>query len=371
MESFGETVNDPLRSWLSLPIKKGGTSIPDPEAVSKTNFYASSHECSHLIEVLVKVSKFNVVTHGNHMSKIRNWMKMEKLKAANDWIDEHCNEANKETVRTIKYLKEDEVGTWLAAMPSFVCGTTLSPTEFRDEIHSRYGFRVINTETHCGGCGAKFTSSHALSCKVGGLIYMRHDESRDAIGILASQGFTPLNVHDEHIINPIRVKEEGGILTGKKQKFVSECSDEDDVKSIDKGDRGDLLIRGFYEKGTNLIMDFRIYDLNQPSYQIRKPSAILKWAETAKKNYLNACLDQRRHVCPFVVSCEGMIGREANIFMKRLSMRLVKKWKQPYSQTVSFVRIRFPIALVRAKNRYIRGSRVLTKRISNKIDWEV
>ena len=52
------------------------------------------------------------------------------------------------------------------------------------------------------------------------------------------------------------MKEEGGISTGKKQKLVSECSDEDDVKSIDKGDRGDLLIRGFYEKGTDLIMDF-------------------------------------------------------------------------------------------------------------------
>ena len=222
--------------WLSLPIKKGGASIPDPEAVCRTNFYASSHECSHLIEALGKVSTFNVVTHGNQMSEIRNWMKMEKLKAADDWIDEHCNEADNETVRRIKYLKEDGVGTWLAAMPSFVCGTTLSPTEFRDEIRSRYGLAVLNAETHCDVYGVKFTPSLALSCKVGGLIHMRHDESRDAIGVLASQGFTPSNVRDEPIINPIRVKEEGVILTGKKQKLASECSDDDDVKIIDKGD---------------------------------------------------------------------------------------------------------------------------------------
>ena len=105
----------------------------------------------------------------------------------------------------------------------------------------------------------------------------------DAIGVLASQGFTPSNVRDEPIINPIRVKEEGEISTGKKQKLVSECSDKDDVKIIDKGDREDLLIRGFYEKGTDLIMNFRICDINQPSYQIRKPSVILKYAETVKK----------------------------------------------------------------------------------------
>ena len=52
-----------------------------------------------MIEANEKVSKFNVVTRGNQMSKIRNWMKMEKLKAADDWIDEHCNEADKDTVR--------------------------------------------------------------------------------------------------------------------------------------------------------------------------------------------------------------------------------------------------------------------------------
>ena len=80
------------------------------------------------------------------------------------------------------------------------------------------------------------------------------------------------------------MKEEGEISTRKKQKLVSECSDGDDVKTIDKGDRGYLLIRGFYEKGTGLIMDFRICDVNQPSYQIRKPSAILKSAETTEKN---------------------------------------------------------------------------------------
>ena len=85
---------------------------------------------------------------------------------------------------------------------------------------------------------------------------------------------------------------------------------------------------------------------------------------------MNACLEQRKHFFPFVVSCEGIIGREAKNFMKRLSMRLAEKWKQPYSQTVSFVRTRFYIALVRAKNRCFCGFRVLTKRISNKIDWE-
>ena len=95
------------------------------------------------------------------------------------------------------------------------------------------------------------------------------------------------------------MKEEREISTRKKQKLVSECSDGDDVKTIDKGDRGYLLTRGFYEKGTGLIMDFRICDVNQLSYQIRKPSAILKSAETTEK-----ILERM---------CEGMFGRVVNI----------------------------------------------------------
>ena len=102
-------------------------------------------------------------------------------------------------------------------MPRFVCGTTLSPIDFCDKLRSRYGLAILNAETNCDGCGAKFTPSYALSCKVGGLIHTRHDEIRDAIGLLASQSFTPSNVRDEPVINPIRVKEEGEISTGKKQ----------------------------------------------------------------------------------------------------------------------------------------------------------
>ena len=116
---------------------------------------------------------------------------MEKLKAVDKWIDEHYNKADKDTVRRIKDLKEDGVGFQLAVIPSFVCGAALSLTEFRDEIRNRYGLVVLNAEIYFDGCGAKFTPSYALSYKVGGLIHTRHDESRDAIGALASQSFTP------------------------------------------------------------------------------------------------------------------------------------------------------------------------------------
>jgi len=86
---------------------------------------------------------------------------------------------------------------------------------------------------------------------------------------------------------------------------------------------------------------------------------------------LEPCLDQRRHFTPFVVLCEeGLLGKEADTFLKRLSKKLADKWRRPYSQTVSFVKTRFAISLVRAKNRCIRGSRIPTGKISYRVDWE-
>ena len=135
--------------------------------------------------------------------------------------------------------------------------------------------------------------------------------------------------------------------------------------------RGDLLIRGFWDRSTDCIIDVCICDANQPSYLTRKPVSILKSTENEKKKMnLEPCLEQRRLFTPFVVSCEGLFGKEADVFLKRLSMKLAEKWYRPYSQTVSFVKTRFAISLVRAKNRCFLGSRIPTGRISHRVDWE-
>jgi hypothetical protein len=55
------------------------------------------------------------------------------------------------------------------------------------------------------------------------------------------------------------------------------------------------------------------------------------------KKYLEACLERRRHFTPFVVSADGMIGKEAKVMMKRLSALLAEKWPKPYSKVCGYV----------------------------------
>ena len=247
-------------------------------------------------------------------------------------------------------MQEKSAGAWLAAMPSYSCGTVLSSQEFRDELRDRYCLTMLDAPQHCDGCNAKFSVSHSLACKVGGLIKSRHDESRDSLICLASAGFLPSNVRDEPLINPCRDNRNVSELRDPVTGLAAEVS----------GERGDILIRGFWEGNTDCIIDVRICDVNQPSCSNRKPQNILKSAETEKKKKcLDSCLEQRRHFTPFVVSCEGLMGKEADAFVSRLAKKLSLKWSRPHSRTVSFVRTRFAISLVRAKNRCIRGSRQL------------
>ena len=90
-----------------------------------------------------------------------------------------------------------------------------------------------------------------------------------------------------------------------------------------------------------------------------------------KKKYLEPCLEQRRHFTPFVVSTDGLIGKEAKATLQRLSARLAEKWGKAYSQVCGFVNARMSIAIVRATHLCLRGSRIPTSQMSNRRpQWE-
>ena len=53
-------------------------------------------------------------------------------------------------------------------------------------------------------------------------------------------------------------------------------------------DRGNLLIRGLWDRTANCIIYVRICDVNQASYLTRKPVSIVKSTENEKKKVFSA-----------------------------------------------------------------------------------
>ncbi len=95
-----------------------------------------------------------------------------------------------------------------------------------------------------------------------------------------------------------------------------------------------------------------------------------KLKKEKKNKYWKPCENQRRHFTFFVVSTVGMFGFEARVFLKRLTKLLAEEWKKPYSVVMGFINARMSIALVRATNRCIRGSRIPASYRSNRFRWE-
>jgi hypothetical protein len=77
------------------------------------------------------------------------------------------------------------------------------------------------------------------------------------------------------------------------------------------------------------------------SQRHKDPDKVLVQHKHEKKhNYLES-----RHFTLFVVSTDGLLGREATIFIRQLSSILSEKWHQPYLVVCDFVKYRMSIAI--------------------------
>ena len=240
------------------------------------NYLGTTYEYGHLIDSLKGKDKFDPVFHSETVKEVRAEIRKKKTTNSEILLEKIKSSIEKKGARRLKYLKEKGSGTWLAANSNNLCGTLLSAVKFRDELRDRYGMKLLDSPSHCDGCNEQLSTSHTLSCKIGGLIHSRHEESCDSLGCLACARFKPSNVRDEPQINPCRD-------AGRRDESGKLIVPNTGVKCEINSDRGDLLVHGFWDRNTDCIIDVRIVDVNQPSYLHRKPTSIIKSAETRRK----------------------------------------------------------------------------------------
>jgi hypothetical protein len=324
--------------------------IPNPIDTSSLNYLASSNSASYLVSALQGDLDFSSIDHLNHVhaARLEHKIGLKELYESN--LQSRLSELPYCEKRTI--LRGRLCGQWLSSYPSRKNGTELSASEFRDNLLLRYSRQISNLPKTCDGCGVKFSVRHALTCKAGGLIISRHNEIRNELIDLATKALTPTAVRVEPLIDPTSLQP-------------------DDL-AINDGKRGDLLIRGCWSNGTHCIIDVRITDTDADSNRRRDPLKILEEHEREKKKkYLAYCIQQRRHFTPFVVSTDGLIGREGKTLLRKLSSLLAEKSGKSYSTVCGYVNSRMSIAIARATHLSLRGSRIPTSKMSVRLpQWE-
>ena len=174
--------------------------------------------------------------------------------------------------------------------------------------------------------------NHALNCKNGGLVYQRHNELRDEnCDLNKKAGFSQV------IYEPI-VKEAGNNGLGEL--------------------RGDWSVRGFWVPQRVAVFDTRIFNANAPSYKTLALEAAFNLHRNEKKKLYSAEVNQRRgSFTPIIATCEGILDREAESYVKRLAFHLSNKWQKSLSQTIFWVRARIQICIIRSVSNCFRGSR--------------
>ena len=152
-----------------------------------------------------------------------------------------------------------ETGNWLTTMPNTINATTLSAEEFRDSLRLRFGLRPLALQPKCDGCGKPFTVAHAMSCKKGGMIFLRHNAVSDEFGAMCAIA-----------LSPSAVAAEPQIHTGRAAGAENEIDTSDYPNT-----RGDLAVRGFWKRGTTAIFDVRVTDPDCYSARAKDHAKIL------------------------------------------------------------------------------------------------
>jgi hypothetical protein len=154
------------------------------------------------------------------------------------------------------------------------------------------------------------------------------------------------------------------------QKINFEPQDHPAMRNFCKNqgaDRGDVLIHGLWAQGIDCIIDIHITDVDAKSNCSKRPDRVLIVHEKEKKTkYLEACLKQCRHFTPFVVSTNGLLGKEAKTLLKKILVLLAEKWEKLYLEVCGYVNARMSIAIVRATHLCLPGSRVPTSQMCNR-----
>ena len=83
--------------------------------------------------------------------------------------------AHLDTTTRLQVENSCNTGAWLTLLPDRLNATELSAEEFRDSLRIRFNLKPQALPDRCDGCDLPFTVRHAMSCKKGGLILLRHN----------------------------------------------------------------------------------------------------------------------------------------------------------------------------------------------------
>ena len=234
---------------------------------------------------------------------------------------------------------QKRTSSWATTLPLKEFGFILNKQEFTDAICLRYNYNIQNMPNHCA-CGNKNSINHALICKKGGFVSLRHNQIRDLEANLLSE--VCRDVRTEPTLLPI----------------TGEVFDKKSVNTSPEA-RLDVSARGVWNTMDRVFFDVRVFHHGAASNQCGTIENTFKKHEDEKKRTYNQRVIQieKATFTPLVFSTSGAMGDEANKFHKRIAMLMSYKRGNLYSDCISYIRKKLSFTILRTILMAIRGYR--------------
>ena len=171
-----ESITDKEKELYSLRTTLGGLGITSFAEKAENDFENSLHITSPIVALIVTQEESlpddcNVKQRINSTKQNKEKLLIEKGNKIEPELEQDMRQA-------VLQAKEKGASSWLTVISLHEHGFALNKAEFRDAFSIRCNKQLKGIPSTCP-CGQKFDLDHAMNCKRGGFVIMRHNNVRD------------------------------------------------------------------------------------------------------------------------------------------------------------------------------------------------
>ena len=331
---FDGPVSPSERELFSLPIREGGLGIPVFSEKGLFDYEASTIITAPLAAVMMLQG--DTLPDEIVVKEARSNAENKSKQALVSKVERVGQSLSPTSARAVEHAKQPGASSWLSVIPLEEQGFVLTKGEFRDALALRYSKDLRGLPSKCP-CGEKFDLNHALNCKRGGYIIMRHNNVRDFEANLLRRVHT--DVETEPPLQPLGPETVNG-LSGDEA-------------------RPDIRARGVWRPGQNAYFDIRITNTNSASHVHQPPEKILiKYERHKKRDYNNRIMNiEHGTFTPLVFSVSGSAGPECSTFHRHIAEKIAAKSGERFDKILGWIRCKLSFTILRACLMCVRGSR--------------
>jgi hypothetical protein len=338
---FGSSLSSSEREIMALPTRFGGLGISNLQDRAPREYSASRLITSENVSA-IKQQKMSVPPFNEYAVAQVKGNLAELYKQRLSSVKHHASITLR---RALELGEEKGASNWLTTLPLTDQGFVLNRNEFTDALNLRYYRELRGLPSKCP-CGQQFGLTHALNCKTGGFVHIRHDSLRDLNAKLL--GKVHKDVEKEPSLIPIN---------------NSHSTDNSNGNNTSDGARVDIRARGFWRNGQSAFFDVRVTNPFSAS-AIKTPiSKIFDNHEREKKREYNWRIMNVDNgtFTPLVYTISGNVGLECGKFYNHLCTKIANKNNEKYSDVISWVRTKVSFMCLKNALMCLRGTRSVKK----------